>query len=251
MARSRSKSQANEEWVIEPGTEVYSSDDRKLGGVMDIEDGHLLVHKGGLLSKDYRVPFSAVADHTDVRIDLTVTADQAGEGIWQASAPSAYPPAGETQADDAGSGETERTPVEGFDNVVVPVVEEQLEATRHQVERGAVRVITSVSEHEASLDVPVTEERVRVQRVAVDRPATAADLAVKGRTLDVAVYGEDVELSKQARVVEEVEIAKEGVQEIRHLSGTVHREDVEIVDGTPDHRVDAEDTRRVPGDPER
>ena len=105
------------------------------------------------------------------------------------------------------------------------------------------RVITSVSEHEASLDVPVTEERVRVQRIPVDRPATAADLAVKGRTLDVAVYGEDVELLKQARVVEEVEIAKDGVQEIRHLTETVRREDVVVVDETPDHRVDAEDTR--------
>ena len=194
MARSRSKSQGNEEWVIEPGTEVYSSDDHKLGGVMDIEDGHLLVHKGGLLSKDYRVPVSAVAAHTSERIDLHVTADQAGEGVWQATDP----------------GSTAQS-----------------------------------SEHEASLDVPVTEERVRVQRVAVDRPATAADLAVKGRTLDVAVYGEDVELSKQARVVEEVEIAKDGVQEIRHLSDTVRREDVAVVDETPDHRVDAEDHRRT------
>ena len=245
MARSRSGSKGNDDWVIQPGTEVFASDHRKLGGVMDIEDGHLVVHKGGMLPKDYRIPFSAVAEHTDVRIDLNVTADEAADGLWQGNAPVTETLTEETQGDAVDTHAAAGQPIEGYDNIVVPVVEEQLEATRHQVERGAVRVVTSVSEHEASLDVPVTEERVRVQRVAVDRPATAADLAVKGRTLEVAVYGEDVELSKQARVVEEVEIAKEGVQEIRHMTETVRREDVVVVDETPDHRVDAEDHRRA------
>ena len=243
MSRSRSKSKARqeqEEWVVEPGTEVYDSAGKKIGGVTDIQGGDLIVHKSGLFAKDYRIPFSAVATHTDERIDLSMSVDEAtgahehetDDGVTASSAD-------ERLAASDGHLTASGTPPDGVDDIMsttevmrVPVVEEQLDPSRHQVERGEVRVETVVTEHEESIDVPVTEERVRVQRVAVDRLATAADLAVDGRSLSVAVYGEEVDLSTQARVIEEVVISKDAIQETREVSGTVRREDVQVIDDT-------------------
>ena len=118
------------------------------------------------------------------------------------------------------------------DTIAVPVVEEELTASKRAVERGAVRVETNVTERDETLSVPVTEERVHVERHAVDRPATDADLSTGGGTIEVPLRGEEVDLTKRARVVEEVEISKDAVQETRQVSGTVRREDVEVVDGT-------------------
>lgn len=244
MSRSRSKSKARqeqEEWVVEPGTEVYDDAGKKIGGVTDIQGGDLIVHKGGMFAKDYRIPFSAVATHTDERIDLSMSADEAtGEGQRPADEFATTSSTDEQLVARDEHQTASGTTSDGVDNAIetstevirVPVVEEQLDPSLHQVERGEVRLETVVTEREESLDVPVTEERVRVQRVAVDRLATAADLAVDGRTLSVAVYGEEVDLSTQSRVVEEVVISKDAIQETREVTGTVRREDVEVIDDT-------------------
>ena len=247
MSRSRSKSKARqdkEEWVIQPGTEVFDPDGRKIGGVTDIQGNDLIVHKGGLFAKDYRIPVSAVASHTDDRIDLSMSVDEAtGVGSSQTDEASTTSSVDDEQMAVSGSDRTTRDSASGrhADDVKttevmrVPVVEEQLDPTRHQVERGQVRLETHVTEHEETIDVPVTEERVFVQRVAVDRPATAADLAIDSRTLSVAVYGEEVDVQTHPHVVEEVVISKDAIQEIREVSGTVRREDIEVVDNTTTH----------------
>ncbi len=246
MAKSRSKSKARqdqEEWIVQPGTEVFDVDGRKIGGVTDIQSGDLIVHKGGLFAKDYRIPFSAVASHTDVRIDLSMSADEAIRGSESESVDTTTASSSDDAQIAASNDDvtTRNRPSERSSDVEtvettevmrVPVVEEQLDASRHQVERGQVRLETNVTEREEAIEVPVTEERVRVQRIAVDRLATAADLAIDSRTLSVAVYGEEVDLQTQARVVEEIVISKDAIQEIREVSGTVRREDVKVVDET-------------------
>lgn len=254
MAKSKRRSSGrssgaatSQDWVVQPGTPVYGADDRKLGEVTDIRDGRLIVHKGGLFPKDHHVPFSAIAGHTDARIDLSVTAGQAASQEWTATGSAAEraqdrraEPTGEPVAvsrDDAPS----TAPVEGFDPMLIPVVEERLEATRHTVERGAVQILTTVSEHEETLAVGVTEERIHIERIPVDRLATAADLSITRDVLEVPVYGEEIDLSRRARVVEEIEISKEGVQETREVSGTVRREDVAVVDAAARQDLTAHD----------
>jgi uncharacterized protein (TIGR02271 family) len=257
------------QWTVQPGTDVYGSDGEKVGEVDDIQNGHLVIRKGFFFPKDHYVPFSAIAGHTDDRIDLNVTGDQAKNEQWgdvttgtsavgydttplsESTTTDAYATT-DTYATDANAtaprgGDVvarDEAPIEHVnrgaahahdeDEIAVPVVEEQLEATRRGVERGQVHIETRVSEAEQTLEVPVTEERVRVDRVTVDREATAADLSRDGATIDVPVYGEEVELDKRARVVEEVRVSKDAVQDSRTVSGTVRREDVEVVDGTTD-----------------
>ncbi|CAA9560609.1 MAG: hypothetical protein AVDCRST_MAG33-1641 [uncultured Thermomicrobiales bacterium] len=226
----------DQEWIVQPGTDVYGSDGQKIGKVDDIQDGYLVLHKGFFFPKDHYIPFSAIAGHTDDRIDLNVSSEQATNQDWDrvptttTTASAGYvdtaPVADTTVAYDNVQTRTDT------DNIRVPVVEEELTATTRGVERGAVRVETHVTEREETLSVPVTEERVHVERVAVNREATAADLSEDHATIDVPVYGEEVDMQKRARVVEEVEISKDAVQETRQVGGTVRREDVEVVDTT-------------------
>jgi uncharacterized protein (TIGR02271 family) len=242
----------DQQWIVQPGTDVYGADDRKIGTVDDIQDGYLVIHKGFFFPKDHYIPFSAINNHTEDRINLNVTADEATNRDWD------QVPAGSTTTTSTVAYTTDTaplsTPTTGYDTtttttgydttattgttrvandtdrISVPVIEEELTATKRGVERGAVRIETNVTEREETLSVPVTEERVHVERVAVNRDATAADLDMESRTIEVPLYGEEVEMSKRARVVEEVEISKDAVQETRQVSGTVRREDVNVQD---------------------
>lgn len=262
------------EWIVQPGTDVYGTDDKKIGSVDDIQGEYLVVHQGFFFPKDHYIPFSAIASHTDDRINLNVSADEASNMDWDqapasttamttetyatndydaASVPGTTTTDGHATSTTAGyatdttAGYTTDTAggstpfehrtdgpavhIHDTDDIRVPVVEEELSATKRGVERGAVRVETNVTEREETLSVPVTEERVHVERHAVDRPADAADISASGAVIDVPVYGEEVDMQKRARVVEEVEISKDAVQETRQVSGTVRREDVEVVEG--------------------
>ena len=214
-------SASNEQWIVQPGTDVYGSDGTRVGSVDTIEGEYLVLRQEASSPRDQRIPFSAIAGHSDDRIDLNVSSDQAGNEDWggqsrgitttSSSAGSSRSALSEATAPDD---ETDMMPFEHHtggvahteddQDIYIPVVEEELTASRRGVERGVVRVETNVTEREETLSVPVTEERIRVERHTVDRDATAADMNRDGATIDVPVYGEEVDMNKRARVVEEV-----------------------------------------------
>jgi uncharacterized protein (TIGR02271 family) len=78
----------------------------------------------------------------------------------------------------------------------------------------------------------VTEEEVHVSRRAVNREAVPSDAAFDEGTIEVPVFGEEVDVQKRARVREEVEISKDAVTETERVTDTVRREEVTIEDGT-------------------
>jgi len=116
--------------------------------------------------------------------------------------------------------------------VDVPLAQEELTARTQPVERGTVRVDKDVVKEEQTLEVPVTEERVNVQRRAVDRDATVSDADFGEGSIDIPVRGEDVEVGRETRVTEEVEISKEPVQRTERVSGTVRREEAHVDNDT-------------------
>jgi uncharacterized protein (TIGR02271 family) len=125
-----------------------------------------------------------------------------------------------------------RTHRQDAETIAVPLKEEDLTATRRDVDRGAVRVEKDVVAEEQTLEVPVTEERVNVQRRAVDRAVTDTDTTFEEGAIEVPVRGEEVVAEKRARVTEEVEISKEPVARTERVSGTVRREEVRVDDAT-------------------
>lgn len=118
------------------------------------------------------------------------------------------------------------------DNIRVSLAEEELTATKRQVDLGAVEVTKNVVSEEQTLEVPVTEERINVERRVVDRAVGADDDVFEEGTIEVPISGEEVELRKEARVTEEVRIDKDQVQSTERVSGTVRHEEVQIDDTT-------------------
>jgi uncharacterized protein (TIGR02271 family) len=112
---------------------------------------------------------------------------------------------------------------------VIEVVEESLEVGKRQVERGRMRLYSKVSERDVAKDISLRDETISVQRRAVDRPVSAADASLfQERSFEMTETDEEAVVSKSARVVEEVVLTKELVDQMQTVHGTVRRTDVGI-----------------------
>jgi len=115
------------------------------------------------------------------------------------------------------------------DQVAIPVVEEQLQVGKREVEKGRVRVYTRITEQPVEEQVTLREEHVNVERHPVDRAVNAADMdAFKEGTIELRETAEEAVVAKQARVVEEVVINKEATQHTETVRDTVRRTDVDV-----------------------
>ena len=113
--------------------------------------------------------------------------------------------------------------------VAIPVIEEELQVGKREVQRGGIRVYQRVVETPVQESIGLREEHVTIERHAVDQPATAADLAsLKEGTFEVREMAEEAVVSKTARVVEEVVLGKEVSEKETTISDTVRRTDVEV-----------------------
>ncbi len=113
--------------------------------------------------------------------------------------------------------------------VVLPVVEEELLVGKRQVERGGVRVNSSVSEQPVEERINLREEQVNIERHAVNRPVGEADLsAFKEGMIEITTTAEEAVVAKQARVVEEVVIDKSVQDRTETIRDTVRRTDVQV-----------------------
>jgi len=202
-----------QDWTITEGTDVVGSDGDKVGEVVAVQSNYVVVEKGFFFPTDYYIPTSAISNYDGDKIYLNVSKDEALNQGWDTE-PVATTTT-DTYVEPATATYTDRTAVDTTrtvdesDTLRVPVQEEELTATRREVDRGAVRVEKDVVAEEQTLEVPVTEERVNVQRRAVDRAVTDADTTFEEGAIEVPVRGEEVVAEKRARVTEEVEISAE------------------------------------------
>jgi len=135
--------------------------------------------------------------------------------------------------------ETERRSYANQGEVALPVIEEQLNVGKRVVQRGGVRVHTSVMEKPVEETVTLREENVTVDRRPVDRAVTDADMAaVKQGEINVTTRAEEAVVGKEARIVEEVVIGKNTTEREETVRDTVKRTDVEV-DETTNRNVDA------------
>jgi len=117
----------------------------------------------------------------------------------------------------------------------IPVVEENIQVGKREVERGGVRVYSRVTERPVQEQVNLREEHVNVERRPVDRPVTDATAdAFQERTIEMTETAEVPVVSKEARVVEEVVVHKDVDQRTETVQDTVRRTDVDVeeVDNT-------------------
>ena len=243
--------------------DVVGSDGDKVGDITEVNADHFVVKKGFFFPNDYYIPTQAVASVDQDKVYLNVTKEEAmsQDPSWAqrpaatttqstgyvddtAATPStdAFGYADDKVAGmDTNSGDlksdpapfeheqnSSKTHINENDSLRVPLAAEESTATKRSVDRGSVNVEKNVVSEERTLDVPTTEEEVHVQRRTVDRPVAAGDDVFTGGTIKVPVRGEEVDVQKTAHVVEEIEIDKQAVQDTKHVSGTVRREEVNV-----------------------
>ena len=120
----------------------------------------------------------------------------------------------------------------GRDTTRIPVVEEQLQVGKREVQRGGVRVFTRTTERPVQQDVTLREEHARVERHPVDRAATEAELGevFQEKSVELRETAEEPVVAKTARVVEEVDVRKDVSERTARVQDTVRRTDVQVQD---------------------
>jgi uncharacterized protein (TIGR02271 family) len=112
---------------------------------------------------------------------------------------------------------------------VLPVVEEEVQIGKREVERRRMRVYTRVTETPVEEQVRLREEHISVERRSVDRPVTEADMAAfREGTIEMTERAEEAVVSKVAHVIEEVVIGKEASERVETVRDTVRRTDVDV-----------------------
>jgi len=129
----------------------------------------------------------------------------------------------------------------GRDANTIQVKEERLHAEKRPVEAGEVRVRKEVHTETKTIEVPVQREEVIIERTPVHGRA-ATDTIREGEELRIPVREEQVNVTKEAVVTEEVKVGKRVVQDTEHVAGQVRKEEVRV-----EQQGDVDVSTRGPG----
>lgn len=116
------------------------------------------------------------------------------------------------------------------DDVVIPVIVEEIAMSRQQAARGVVRVHKRVETHTAAVDAPLTTEEVTVERVPVNVLIEGAPPQMReedGVTI-IPVLEEVLVIEKRLFLREEVRLRKRVTTANAPQTVTLRRETVEI-----------------------
>lgn len=123
----------------------------------------------------------------------------------------------------------ESRPAAASREVAVPVVEEQLQVGKREVERGGVRLQTHVTETPVEENVELREEHVNVERRPVDYTFHGTESeAFQESLVEIREAYEELVVKKKARVVEEVVVNKDVEQHTETIHETLRRTDVNV-----------------------
>ena len=117
------------------------------------------------------------------------------------------------------------------------VIREDVQVGKREIQTGGVRLRSRIVERPVEEDLRLREERVRVERTPVDRPATTADFQnFKEGEIEMTERAEVADVSKEARVVEEVRLSKEVNERKETIRETARDTQVDV------ENIDRDDT---------
>jgi len=117
---------------------------------------------------------------------------------------------------------------EDTDDLVIPVVQEELEIGKRVVESGGVRVSTRVRTIPVEKTVTVREERVTVERRIIDRPISDRDHAFEERAYELKGTAEEPVITKRAHIVEEIRVHKDASEHEERIQERLRHTDVDV-----------------------
>ena len=216
--------------AVEPGfweqlKDFFLPDDDRATYSEGLRRGGFMVSVSGLSEAQYATAHDILDDVGS--IDLDERADQWRNDGWQQSASSQqYTPGQATPADkpapdlSSTSGPSE----------TIPVVEENLRVGKRDVNRGSLKVRAYTVERPVSENVSLTDQTVSVNRRPVDRPLSDADRAFEDRTISAEEHHQEAVVSKEARVVEEIDISRDEAERTQKVEDTVRKTKIELDD---------------------
>jgi uncharacterized protein (TIGR02271 family) len=114
----------------------------------------------------------------------------------------------------------------------IPLVEEELQVGKREVNRGGARVRSYVREVPVHEQISLREEHVSVERRPVNERIDANQLnsgdMLRDRTIEMTETAEEAVVAKQARVKEEVVLRKTAEEHVEQISDTVRRTEVDV-----------------------
>jgi len=111
----------------------------------------------------------------------------------------------------------------------IPVIEENIEVGKRQVETGGARIRSRIVERPVEEHLRLRSEHVKVERREVDRPASEADFnKFKEGDMKVTERAEVPVVNKEARVVGEVSIGKEVEERDQVVKDTLRSTEVDV-----------------------
>lgn len=120
----------------------------------------------------------------------------------------------------------------GRESDMIQVKEERLHAEKRPVETGEVTVRKEVHTETKTLEVPVQREEVVIERTPVHGRAATEGIASgdlrEGEQIRIPVREEQVNVTKEAVVTEEVKVGKRTVQDTERVSGQVRKEEIKV-----------------------
>lgn len=129
--------------------------------------------------------------------------------------------------------ENEQVLEDASEEVVVPVIEEQLVAGARPVKTGSVRVDKHVDKRIRKIDLPLLHEDVEIRRVAVNRVIPEMpSIRKKGDTVIVPVVEEEIVVTKRLVLKEEIYLMKRRTKDrfVREVELETERAEVKRLD---------------------
>ena len=115
------------------------------------------------------------------------------------------------------------------DSQSIPVIREDLQISKREVERGGVRLRSRIVERPVEESLRLREEKVSVERTPTDRAASESDFdTFREGEIEVRERSEVPVVNKEARVVEEINLRKDVRERDETVRDSVRTTEVEV-----------------------
>ena len=212
---------SNIDWSEVIKKEARGSGDEDLGEVQEVGPNYVLVKKGLINKEKFYIPKDQVESYDGDTLRFRISEEEVKSKYM-----GDYPPSsGTSRAQNI----TDKPTTE---ETTVPVTEERLGVSKSQSTREATITKTPVTETK-TVEVPVTHEEISVERRPVSGTSTSATAATdrpveSEQEIRVPLKQEQVQVTKQPYVKEEVAVKKKPVTETKTVSDQVTSEEVRV-----------------------
>src|SRR5688572_13082719 len=191
-------------------------DDSDFGEVQELGQNYVLTQKGMISKEKFYIPKYSVQGFDGSVLWFNASQDQL-QG-WKRDSPP-----DETENSQY---KTQETPSDV--ETRIPLIEERLNVSKSTSTSEATITKEPVTETK-TVEVPVTHEELTVERRPAGESSTTTERPVQSKTdTKVQLNKEDVQVTKDAYVKEEVVVKKKPVTETRTVSDTVTSEKVDV-----------------------